>query len=493
MDVHRSLKVGRRPLEHCFARCALISLAIAAALFAEPAVAQSTRGRTVKKAPPGRPRLARSVYQESPSPSGPQIPPGADQPYEEFGPVTPPTDTVAPLDEVIPESTTPPAANGGATSPAPLTMRQPEPEEELYEPFAPQRAIDEYEAAMSTPPNDFSKGAITQYAGPRDWYLDLSFGMYTRTRPDRVNFAFNTVTSSGQLFFVPIFGTEDVDYSAVAAGRATIGRGLWVDAKQRDHSLEFSYVGTNHWSEHFVLDRGGGATLISGFDVNGPSTPFDQADRYTLDSSSDMQSFELNYMIRRRLERDRLVYSPSGEWRREAYPGWRPAIGFGVRYLSFDDSFVYLSETTTGATRANGEYRIDARNSMVGGQVKGELMYQTWRWAMGVRGGATGCANFNEVHAFLAGETTSTAVADITPRTMSLREQDAGVIGELGVLMNFRITDRLTAHAGYDFIWLGAISLAPEQATYNTNVPAHLNNSGFVLVQGGTIGFELSW
>ncbi len=493
MVVHRLPRLGKRPLEHSMVRCALIWLAVAATLAAAPASGQSTRGRTVKKAPPGRPRLARTMRQETPSPTGPQVPPGADQPYDEFDPTAPITDPVTPLDDAMPNDT--PPSNGGAEAPTapPMKLHQPEPEEELYEPFAPQVAMDEYEAAMSMPPNDFSKGAITQYSGPRDWYADFSFGMYTRSRTDRVNFAFNTVSSGGQLFFVPIFGTEDFDYSFEAAGRATIGRGLWVDAKQRDHSLEFTYVGTNDWNENWVLDRGGGAALVSGFDVNGPSTPFDQADRYTVDTTSDMQSFELNYMIRRRLERDRLVYSPTGVWRREAYPGWRPALGFGVRYASFDDAFVFHSETTTGATRANGEYRITDRNNMIGAQLKGELMYQTWRYSMGVRGGAAACVNFQEVHAFLAAETTSTAVADITPRTMSLNGQDAGVIGELGLIMNYRMTDRLTLHAGYDFFWLGGISLAPEQMTYNTNVPAHLINSSFALIQGGTLGFQLSW
>lgn len=494
MVVQRSRPLGRRPLSNIVARCALIWLAFAATLATSPVFGQSKQGR-VQRAPAGRPRLAKAYRQESQSPAGPQVPPGADQPYEDFAPLDEAPTETAPLDDAIPEESVAPSTPNGATTrqAPPATLRQPEPAEELYEPFVGQTAVDEYEAAMSMPPNDYSKGAISQYSGPRDWYLDLTFGMYSRTRTGRVNFAYNTVVSNNQLFFVPIFGTEDFDYSFEASGRATIGRGLWVDAKQRDHSLELTYVGTNDWNVNWVLDRAGGSALVSGFDVNGPSTPFDQADRYTVDSTSDMQSFELNYMIRRRLERDRLVYSPTGAWRREAYPGWRPAIGFGARFVSFDDAFVFRSTTNTGTTVASGEYRIDDRNNMVGVQLKGELMYQTWRYSMGVRGGAAGCANFQEVNAFLSAQSTSTAVADISPRSLSLREQDAGVIGELGLLMNYRMTDRLTLHAGYDFYWLGGISLAPEQITYNTAVPAHLLNSSFALIQGGTLGVELSW
>lgn len=425
------------------------------------------------------------------------MPSGADQggPFgDDFDPINPGAET-SPLDESMPEEGTRPPAmgpSGGSRPTPPLTLREPEQEEEIYEPIVPDYT-GEYEAAMRVPQNDFSKGAITQYAGPRDWYADLSFAMYSRSRTKRVNFAFSTVVSSGQLFFVPIFGTEDVPFSYEPGGRVTVGRGLWVDAKQRDHSLEFSYVGTSDWNEDFIIDRGGGTPLVSGFDVNAPSTPFDQADRYTLNMSSDMQSFELNYVIRRRLERDRLVYAPSGEWRREAYPGWRPALSFGTRFVSFDDSFLYQSTTNTATVTANGEYRINDRNSLAGAQIKGELMYQTWRYSLGVRGGAAGCINFSEVNAFLAAETSSTAVADISPRTLTQRAQDAGLVGELGVLMNYRLTDRLSVHAGWDFFWLGGVVLAPEQITYNTNVIAQHKNNGFVLIQGGTLGFELSW
>lgn len=473
-------------------RVAVIWLAISALLMVEEASAQASRGR-VSRAPVGRPRLARAMQAESPS--GPDIPSGPDQqPFDEF---TPPSEggIETPLDETMPPETTPPTTGNGAAAPRPApprALREPEPEEELYEPFAPDYD-GRYEATSVIPPNDFSKGAITQYAGPRDWYADFSFVMYTRGRPQRVNFAFDTVVSSGQTFFVPIFGTEDMSYGFEPGGRITIGRGLWVDAKQRDHALELTYVGTNTWSEDWTIDRAGGTPLISGFPVNGPVTPFDQADVYTLETTSNLQSFELNYVIRRRLERDRLVYSPSGVWRREAYPGWRPAVSFGARYLSFGDDFVYRSTTNTATTVASGEYRIDDRNSLMGVQMKGELMYQTWRYSMGVRGGAAGCINFSEVNAFLSAQTTSTTVADISPRSLTQRDESAGVVGELGLIMNYRLTDRLTVHAGYDMYWLGGVSLAPEQLTYNTNVIAQQKNNGFAMIQGGSLGFELSW
>jgi hypothetical protein len=475
-------------------RAAVIWLAISAFLTVQEASAQPSRGR-VTRAPAGRPRMARAL-QPTQSPSGPDIPSGPDEGFDQFMPPseggfeTPPMD-----DEAMPEeSAGPPAMGNGATArPAPPSaLREAPVEEELYEPLVPDYD-GRYEATMGVPPNDMSKGAITQYSGPRDWYADLSFVMYTRNRPQRTNFAYETVVSSGQTFFVPIFGTEDMGYSFEPGARITLGRGLWVDAKQRDHALELTYIGTHSWNENWIIDRAGGTPLISGFPINGPVTPFDQADRYTLETTSDMQSYELNYVIRRRLERDRLVYSPSGVWRREAYPGWRPAISFGARYLSFDDEFDYFSSTNSGTTIASGEYRIEDRNSLVGAQIKGELMYQTWRYSMGVRGGAAGCINFSEVNAFLTGQTTSTTVADISPRSLTLRNQDAAVIGELGLIMNYRLTDRLTVHAGYDMFWLGGLSLAPEQLTYNVNVIAQQKNTGFTMVQGGTLGFELSW
>jgi len=475
-------------------RVTVIWLAISAFLAVGEASAQTSR-RRVATAPQGRPRLARTMQVEPPS--GPEVPSGPDQPFDEFAPpsqggIETPGMEENPLGD---ETTAPPTTGNGATAPTqapPATLPIPEPEEELYEPFA-EDYDGRYEATAGVPPNDFSKGALTQYSGPRDWYADFSFVMYTRNRPQRVNFAYETVVSSGQTFFVPIFGTEDMTYNFEPGARITLGRGLWVDAKQRDHALELTYVGTHDWNQNWILDRAGGTPLISGFPINGPTTPFDQADRYTIETTSDMQSYELNYVIRRRLERDRLVYSPSGVWRREAYPGWRPAVSWGARFMSFDDDFIFRSSTNTGNTVASGEYRIDTRNNLVGAQMKGELMYQTWRYSMGVRGGAAGCINFSDVNAFLSAQTTSTTVADISPRSLTLRNQNAAVIGELGLVMNYRLTDRLTVHAGYDMFWLGGMELAPEQLTYNTNVIAQQKDSGFVMVQGGTLGFELSW
>ena len=68
-------------------------------------------------------------------------------------------------------------------------------------------------------------------------------------------------------------------------------------------------------------------------------------------------------------------------------------------------------------------------------------------------------------------------------------------LGEIQVNGTYRVTDWFSVHAGYRFIWIQNLALAPDQLDL-TNSPAGtriLNPHNHLLLQGFNAGAEIRW
>jgi hypothetical protein len=67
-------------------------------------------------------------------------------------------------------------------------------------------------------------------------------------------------------------------------------------------------------------------------------------------------------------------------------------------------------------------------------------------------------------------------------------------IGEVGILGTYNFTNYLELRAGYQFMWIDGIALAPNQMQLsNFTGSAYLNGRGSVFLHGAVVGLELWW
>jgi len=407
---------------------------------------------------------------------------------------TPPFDFSSPSDDAGTQFDTngqPPADSGGAGGPTrrpvPSSLEEPEDPDDVILPWGFQGLGHD---GPVLPPNDCSKCLIGACSGHYRWYGSLDYISLHRSRPDGVGFTVEVNQFVGNL--VNRLSTDNLVFAFEPGVRATLGRCLGTDCKNRDHSIEISYLGVNEWEESFALDAGDGGPLFSAFLLAGsPGTVFDGANRHEVQYVSDLNSFQLDYKIRRRLSKDRMVFRPEGTWHREAWPGLVPAIYFGVRHVSANEDFLFRS-TTTGAANESGLYTASTRNNLFGVHAGGELFYQAWKGSVGVRGGAAGMTNFLEVFGGLTSVSDTTAADNFVVRRQ-IKDQDMAVVGDFAVVGKYRLTKQLTVEIAYNMIWIGGIAQAPEQFAFNVNEPIRLNRQGFTFYQGFSIGGEFVW
>ena len=89
-------------------------------------------------------------------------------------------------------------------------------------------------------------------ARPKDWYVDQRVRIMTHPRPRKKTFgAWRTVglNNLGQLDFIftPATDSRSTPFDLSSSYEVTLGRYLGLDTYNRDHFLEFTFYGTNHW------------------------------------------------------------------------------------------------------------------------------------------------------------------------------------------------------------------------------------------------------
>lgn len=291
------------------------------------------------------------------------------------------------------------------------------------------------------------------------------------------------------------FTTAAQPFNVAPGARVTIGKSLGRDHLDRDRAFEFIYYGGMSYEDidgrNAVND---GAFLIP----LAPLAPgFTGATALATKFSSNFNSWEWNYKLRRRLGRDQLVMSPGGNWTRHAERGWLPALIVGTRLANVNEQFS-LASSRSGAPQDqfSGRYHIDAGNWLLGLNIGGELISQNEFYYWGLRGRAAPALTFASTEQQAAGINTL-VVPPGGQQTMAFSDQATrtapGFIGDLTLMAGWNITPNFALQVGYDFLWVAGMATATRQFNLDNRDVNAIDVGGQTFYNGVSFGFYGSW
>ena len=273
--------------------------------------------------------------------------------------------------------------------------------------------------------------------------------------------------------------------------RSTVGRYLGRDARNRDHSVEFTYLGFSNWkaSDGITAVTGGG--IFSNIDpaasTSGATPVFNQSNAQAFAEASNFNSFELNYVLERRPLRDQMVYTRDSTWVRRATPSRMPALFGGLRVVTINERLNYTATSAEG----NGLYNVFTHNNLVGPQGGFDWFYDHNDWRAGVRAKGAAMVNWNN-------QTTSVHIDDFNGAPLvPHRDQHASqnifaFVGELNFIGSYRIRPNFSIRASYDLMWVTNLALAQNQVTFTPSSVPTISDGHALFYQGALLGFELS-
>jgi Putative beta barrel porin-7 (BBP7) len=268
--------------------------------------------------------------------------------------------------------------------------------------------------------------------------------------------------------------------------RGTLGHFLFRDSKNRDHTIEFTAFGGGDWVQDRVITSTVPFGLFVPFYIDGANRSFDQSSRQTISYSSNYSSFEGNYRVRQRMERDRLIMDANGNWHRSAKSGFVREYLVGLRLVESRDIFDWRAEDIQ-VVGNDGAYLIRTDNDMVGFQLGTGITYEHGRWSLGVN--SKGGVYINDA----LGQTSLDFSADDNQDAdLRLVEDQLSFIGEARIQGRWHVTPNFSLRAAYELMYLTSQALAPNQATFITEF-SYLNTSQDPFYHGASFGFEGYW
>ncbi len=260
--------------------------------------------------------------------------------------------------------------------------------------------------------------------------------------------------------------------------------------------LEFTYLGLFQFNR---LASANGAnnlmSVFSNFNQLNNSVGlqhFDYAYLHQMEYSNTVNSFELNY--RRRWQGASCLLQ--GSWL------------FGARYVNLAERLRWLSQDNRAAdppgrpnpSVGSGHYDLDTENSMPGGQIGGDL------WLCLLPGLNIGVEGKTALFGSFAQQSTSIySVQSGTVTTLLPLERQGyekvSLAGELSLMVNYRVSPKLTFRGGYEVLYLDGLALAmqnfnpviPNYPRSDTVRTPYLNSTGSLLYSGFTVGGEWMW
>jgi hypothetical protein len=271
-----------------------------------------------------------------------------------------------------------------------------------------------------------------------------------------------------------------------AGVRATLGRFLFRDNHNRDHTAEFTTWSAGNWVSDEKIASADPNGLFVSFNLAGVNDFFDGSSLQQMIYTSRLNSFELNYRLKKRLGRDQMVMDPNGNWRRESSNGFNRNYLAGFRLIQVDESLTWTADDIL-VNGANGKYVIDTSNDLFGFQMGEGIEYETGRWSAGV---SAKCGLFwNNANAHQQMLLTANPQDNFDRRNT---EAELSFLGEAEVLARYHITPNSSLRAGLEFLVLDSLALAPRQIDFigGTN---HIETGGNPWYIGGLLGFECYW
>jgi len=249
-------------------------------------------------------------------------------------------------------------------------------------------------------------------------------------------------------------------------------------------SVEFTYYGTFHWHRSAIAESATDNlfSVVSDFGQNPPGgfAETDNSSFQRIDYSSTFDNFEINF--RRRWIAPNCLFQ--GSWLA------------GVRYFKLDEDFQYIAINDTNGL---ADFDVNTNNSLTGFQMGGDLWFCV---IPGLRLGCEGKAGIFGNHASQG--TTITATSLVTPFAETAKVDDVAFVGNIDLMMLYRINYNWTFKLGYQFLFVDGVALASEN--FNPTPPAvfagvpgniirqpTINDNGNVFYHGLMAGLEFMW
>ena len=354
------------------------------------------------------------------------------------------------------------------------------------------------------------------------FYVEQGIRILNRSRPREISLTADvlniragqpdmTVVQGTSAFVLPTpdnMNTHSMFFGLSPGYELTLGGYLGRDSCDRDDYLEFTYWGLNRW--HTCMQYNGRnlpdeaapnlvwGSLFSPFPTS--IGGFNRVQIHTQEYSSENHSFEWDLRLTPRGRPDRLVLQPNGKWRRECQPGRYISYLFGLRYMMVNDSFAFRGRGTindAGSLRdVSGDYLVFSHNNLIGLQLGADLCWRRCRWDFGIRGKVVPSVNYadqsSEISTRALGRDPLVTGSDLAIHRHAAKDE-AALIADVGFFADYKITPHLIAHAGWDFMWLTGLALAPEQLDFRAAPLNLVNAQGSIFMQGLTLQAELAW
>jgi hypothetical protein len=272
--------------------------------------------------------------------------------------------------------------------------------------------------------------------------------------------------------------------------RSTIGRYLGRDPLNRDHALEFTFLGLTHWSDAASLTARFPGGIVSNLDpTRGQSglPAYNASNFQAYSGTSKFNSYELNYRINNRLPRDQVVYTRDSNWVRRANRSPLPSIFAGLRVVSIAETLKYSAESAT----ATGQYDIATHNNLAGPQIGADWFIEHYEWRLGgrIKGGSLVNASNQSTRVRILDHAGTPLVPN---RDEFASLHTLAFVGEINFIGAYQFTPNCAFRAGYDLMWVTDLALAQNQLTFSPSTPTLISSQHVLFYQGFTIGLEFA-
>jgi hypothetical protein len=314
------------------------------------------------------------------------------------------------------------------------------------------------------------------------WYAEADvIALYRIWQRGDILMAFEPVNNTNRLLFL-----RSAHPGQDAGVRTTLGRFLFRDSHNRDHTAEFTIYHSGDWVVDCELTSLAPNNLDVNPDLAGNNPSFNNSSFQRVIYSSRFNSFELNYRLKKRLGRDQMVMDPNGYWRREAANGFNRNYLAGFRFMEIRETLDWRAEDIM-VNGANARYLINTDNDLFGFQMGEGLEYESGRWSVGISGRMGLFVNDADAHSQL-----NFTADDDDDFDRKNTEDELSWMGEAHVLGRFHLTPACSLRAGLDFMVLDSLALAPRQIDF-IDVFSKVETGGNPYYMGGSLGFEAYW
>lgn len=271
-----------------------------------------------------------------------------------------------------------------------------------------------------------------------------------------------------------------------ATFRGTLGNFLFRDAHNRDHTVEFTFINGGNWEQERSMSSVAPNGLFVPYFIAGHNRTFNLSSQQTMDYSSTLGSFEMNYRVRSRLGHDQLIMDPNGCWHRAANAGFEREYLVGLRVLQLVDNLDWRARDVE-VVGADGSYLIHTDNDLFGFQIGTGMTYQAPRWSLGAT-----CKGGVFLNDALGHSQLDFTADDDNDANLRLRENQLSFVGEFKLLGRYHVLPNVSVRAGYEMMLITSAALAPPQANFIPET-TYLNTTGNPFYHGASFGFEWFW